>query len=536
MAKLHSSLTDENDLHVPKGFTEAATGTALVKDDLGVLEWRDLALIGATGPAGPSGPQGADGLISEVQENGTPITDAGQLNFAGGLLATSDGTTITVRVDPTDATAETTIGSGDFILLHDAGNNDLRKIDWDDVIVALEPALDHGNLAGLGDDDHTQYALLGGRATGQILTGGINANDALELRSTTNASKGDVIIGADGSGLKVGDFSNREMLTIFGNATDSPIGGSPRLLILVDNAPDPAGVACEMVSGTGSIGGGSANALTFNIIGNPEINSYATGGKLNIISRSAAGAQNGRVQVGSNIILQHGGVNGIFATESAANNMNIGSTTNLSKGEVRIFDGSAFRLGDGAGVGTYIIFDEIAEPAAPAANSAALYMDSVDEDLKWKRSNGDIISITGAEPHGELAAIGNAVAQNPATTYIKVNQFNTAGLSQDVTVSAANDDMTISIAGIYRVQVAMSMIGANNVTYTFAIFVDAVEQTKVRISRKTTSATDVGAIALTGLLNLPNGTEVIDIRVLSDSGGGANLLIEDANFNIERIG
>ena len=51
---------------------------------------------------------------------------------------------------------------------------------------------DHGALTGLGDDDHTQYALLVGRAGGQILIGGTASGDDLTFESTSNATKGSV--------------------------------------------------------------------------------------------------------------------------------------------------------------------------------------------------------------------------------------------------------------------------------------------------------------------------------------------------------
>lgn len=54
---------------------------------------------------------------------------------------------------------------------------------------------DHGALAGLSDDDHTQYALLAGRSGGQILTGGTSAGESLSLLSTSNGTKGNVFLG-----------------------------------------------------------------------------------------------------------------------------------------------------------------------------------------------------------------------------------------------------------------------------------------------------------------------------------------------------
>ena len=51
---------------------------------------------------------------------------------------------------------------------------------------------DHGNLAGLADDDHAQYALLAGRSGGQTVNGGTDASDDLDLHSTSNATKGNI--------------------------------------------------------------------------------------------------------------------------------------------------------------------------------------------------------------------------------------------------------------------------------------------------------------------------------------------------------
>src|SRR3990167_2382896 len=69
---------------------------------------------------------------------------------------------------------------------------------------AMSGTTDHGGLTGLADDDHTIYALLAGRATGQVITGGTAASDDLTLRSTTNATKGDVLIADQGGHVVIG--------------------------------------------------------------------------------------------------------------------------------------------------------------------------------------------------------------------------------------------------------------------------------------------------------------------------------------------
>lgn len=66
---------------------------------------------------------------------------------------------------------------------------------WDGakwVASAPDTEIDHGTISGLSDDDHTQYALLAGRATGQTITGGTASGDDLTLESTSNVTKGNI--------------------------------------------------------------------------------------------------------------------------------------------------------------------------------------------------------------------------------------------------------------------------------------------------------------------------------------------------------
>lgn len=54
---------------------------------------------------------------------------------------------------------------------------------------------DHGDLTGLTDDDHSQYALLAGRSGGQTLIGDTASGGDLTLQSTSNATKGKILFG-----------------------------------------------------------------------------------------------------------------------------------------------------------------------------------------------------------------------------------------------------------------------------------------------------------------------------------------------------
>lgn len=75
--------------------------------------------------------------------------------------------------------------------------------DWQ-VAGGASGVTDHGALTGLADDDHTQYLLLAGRATGQVATGGTASGDDLTLRSTSNATKGNVFLQDQGGNVTIG--------------------------------------------------------------------------------------------------------------------------------------------------------------------------------------------------------------------------------------------------------------------------------------------------------------------------------------------
>lgn len=75
-----------------------------------------------------------------------------------------------------------------------AGAGDIEELTGANIATIANASFDHGTLTGLSDDDHTQYALLAGRSGGQTLIGGTASGNNLTLQSTSNATKGSVVI------------------------------------------------------------------------------------------------------------------------------------------------------------------------------------------------------------------------------------------------------------------------------------------------------------------------------------------------------
>ncbi|HEY0893843.1 MAG TPA: DUF1566 domain-containing protein [Cellvibrio sp.] len=73
------------------------------------------------------------------------------------------------------------------------------------------------NWSVISNDTFTQYALLSGRPGGQTLTGGTAANENLVLQSTTNATKGAVLINPYGGKVGIATSSPTATLEVNGN-------------------------------------------------------------------------------------------------------------------------------------------------------------------------------------------------------------------------------------------------------------------------------------------------------------------------------
>jgi hypothetical protein len=76
--------------------------------------------------------------------------------------------------------------------------------------------ISHGNLNNLELDDHLQYALLAGRNSGQEFYGGINASENLSIFSTSNSTRGDIILNGDGGNVGIGITSPVHTLHVNG--------------------------------------------------------------------------------------------------------------------------------------------------------------------------------------------------------------------------------------------------------------------------------------------------------------------------------
>lgn len=99
------------------------------------------------------------GFVSDehVAHGGVTLT-AGVGLSGGGTIASNR----TFTVDLNELTTETAIATGDFLAMVDITDSGSGKITLANLGSGIAGSVDHGGLAGLADDDHTQYLLADG--------------------------------------------------------------------------------------------------------------------------------------------------------------------------------------------------------------------------------------------------------------------------------------------------------------------------------------------------------------------------------------
>ena len=140
-----------------------------------------------------------------------------------------------------------------------------------------------------------------------------------------------------------------------------------------------------------------------------------------------------------------------------------------------------------------------------------------------------------AEIHCHDAAAAQSIASG--ATYTKVTAFTDNGFAANCTPDQANDKITITVPGIYRVEGSFSFIGDSNaVNWKGSPFLNGVEQDNVHWQRKVGTGTDLGNASFTGFIDVPTVPVDLDFRMAHDNGTAENVTISYGNINTQRIG
>lgn len=230
-------------------------------------------------------------LAAEADLDNERVLTAGT---AISIVDAGAGSTVTIAVDPSGITAlasqfvtlaATSSLSNERVLTAGTGISIVDSGAGAAVTISVNTsAVDHGGLGGLSDDDHTQYALLAGRATPQTFAFGTASGAATGyLTSTAHATKGKYFLNAAGTiavdevnvRLGVGVASPSYKVHI---ATEFGSSSSTNLLGAFDVYGDTSRWTFRMANGTQA---SPTQTLAGDYIGNVNFRGYHSGGAFN---------------------------------------------------------------------------------------------------------------------------------------------------------------------------------------------------------------------------------------------------------------
>ena len=119
--------------------------------------------------------------------------------------------------------------------------------------------------------------------------------------------------------------------------------------------------------------------------------------------------------------------------------------------------------------------------------------------------------------YGELLednAGGSTINMASASTYYP--WVTTAvGVSRNMTLSAATDNITIVHGGTYLITAQISFAGTNSTIYTWAVHHNDAAETGFKVQRTIGTGTDIGSASISGIIILATG-DTLNLEVLAD--------------------
>ena len=141
-------------------------------------------------------------------------------------------------------------------------------------------------------------------------------------------------------------------------------------------------------------------------------------------------------------------------------------------------------------------------------------------------------------PYAELYVNDNSTAKTIATgnTYVKMDGTLSNGSSSNCTADGTNAKITITKAGIYRINARFNgMIDTANTEVEGAIFLDGSVQSNLVCKAEFVAVNKNCSSAISGLIDCPANKD-IDFRVRHNDGGSVDLTIVDANISVVMVG
>ena len=159
-------------------------------------------------------------------------------------------------------------------------------------------------------------------------------------------------------------------------------------------------------------------------------------------------------------------------------------------------------------------------------------LDIADRDNEELTDADDVL---GESAYAELSIETIGPQQTDISdSYVQIDQFDTVGISNNITISAPNNNLTVTKDGFYSIEYYMSFLGSANQIYFLAVHVNDAEIKRSVSVRTVSAANDVGNISNKVIMQLSEN-DIVEIRVKTFVAGSNDFELQAGNFIIQKV-
>ena len=142
-------------------------------------------------------------------------------------------------------------------------------------------------------------------------------------------------------------------------------------------------------------------------------------------------------------------------------------------------------------------------------------------------------------PFGEIYARDNTTTTSTSTTKTQVLIFDTNGESNNMTPDHAQDHITVTKAGKYKIDTSISIKNSSGSAHVISVEMYKNNGTgvfnNIHAGRNLGTGSDVGNLTMSGIVDLAVN-DTIEIWITSDSASARTVTVEDIDFSAIQIG
>lgn len=154
------------------------------------------------------------------------------------------------------------------------------------------------------------------------------------------------------------------------------------------------------------------------------------------------------------------------------------------------------------------------DTARQLSDLQSLFADNTTQEISPQDLRDFLVTAIGC--YAQIYVTGGSTAQSSiGTGFTPVTGFTTNGADAGISADAANDRITLDVAGVYQVGFQVSFSGSASTLFTFSASLDGTEETQCSCARALGTGGDTGSCSFVGLITATAGQQ-LTVEVKAD--------------------